>query len=156
MGRSTSTEETGPLPAAGGSGTNTRALIVVMYLFFTAAGVACFFAPSRAVAGQVAPTLTILWASFFFVGGLVCLLGSISGVWWGELLGLPLIASSSFIYGSALLIQYGSTLDTPRRDGAYLFVGLLLLAQGGSIIERWVSRWRLLRVAQRITNREAG
>lgn len=147
-------EDTGPLPVAGAPGSNVRALIVVMHLLFTAAGAACFFAPSRAVAGQVTPWMTIVWASFFFVGGLLCLLGALSGsMWWGELLGLPLISASSLIYGSALLISYG---DPSRRDGAYLFVGLLLCAQGLSLGERWVTRWRLLRVSARITDREAG
>lgn len=155
MDTSTSTtESTGPLPSVGGPGTNVRALIVVMHVLFTGAGVACFFAPSRAVAGQVSGWMTVVWAGFFFVGGLLCLFGALFGsMWWGELLGLPLISASSLIYGSALLITYS---DPTRRDGAYLFVGLLLCAQGLSLGERWVTRWRLLRVSQRITDREAG
>lgn len=140
---------TGPLPAAGGGAvTNVRLLILLMYLFFTAAGFACLFAPSRAVAGQVAPWMTLVWASFFLVGGGLCLAGALAERWAGELLGLPLIAASALIYGSALLISYS---DPMRRDGAYLFVGALLVAQSLSIVERWVTKWRLFRVAQRLT-----
>jgi hypothetical protein len=147
-------EQTGPLPVAGGgSVTAVRPLLLLMYLFFTAAGLACMFAPSRAVAGQVAPWMTLVWAGFFLVGGIFCFVGAVGQRWAGELLGLPLIAASALIYGSALLISYS---DPSRRDGAYLFVGALLVAQALSIVERWVTKLRLFRVAQRITDREAG
>lgn len=151
-GRMSSSEDTGPLPV-GNAVTNVRVLILLMYAFFTAAGLVCLFAPSRAVAGQVAPWMTLVWASFFLVGGTLCLLGALTKRWAGELLGLPLIAASALIYGAALLFSYS---DPMRRDGAYLFIGALLVAQSCSIVERWVTKWRLMQVAQRLTDREAG
>ena len=140
---------TSPTPTIGQA--NVRALVMLMYSAFTLAGFACFFFPSRAVTSHVDPTYTYVWAGFFFFGGLASLIGAISQGWWGEMIGLPLIASASLLYGTAVLVQYS---DPNRRDGAFLFVGALLIAQGLSLAERWVARWRLLRVAQRIS-REA-
>lgn len=136
---------------SGGTVMSVRPLILSMYILFSGAGVASLMFPSRAVSSNVNPAFTYVWAAFFLVGGLTCLAGVLTHSWWGEMIGLPLIASSSLLYGTAVLIQYS---DPSRRDGAYLFVGSLLVAQSISLAERWVTRMRLVRMAQRIS-REA-
>lgn len=128
-------------------------LLQIMYVAFIIAGAVALFFPSQAVENRVPSWAVFVWASFFLVGGISCSIGLWLKHWLGELAGLPLLVSSALLYGVAVAAQYDSP-SPGRSDGAFLFVGALLIAEALGLFERWIALWRLLRIAARVAAEE--
>ncbi|GAA4992602.1 hypothetical protein WHI96_07990 [Pseudonocardia tropica] len=116
-----------------------RWLLVPFYGFLFVAGLIALGHPSAAVSMSASPLFTWVWAGFYVVGGFTCTVGALFKSLWGEAAGLPLIASASAIYGTAVLLTYSD-----REDAAYLVVGLLLMSQALGLFDRWLGVMSLL------------
>ncbi|MEU9819197.1 hypothetical protein ACIGG9_16100 [Pseudonocardia alni] len=123
-----------------------RWLLVPYYLLPCAAGLVALLHPSAGVvaASVTLPWLVLIWAGFYVLGGALCTVGVTLKQLWGESLGLPLLASASTIYSTALLLSY------PERGGAALVVGLLLMTQALGLLDRWMGVMALLRRAREL------
>ena len=131
------------LPAVGLTGWR-RHLLTGYFLFFTVAGFVALVTPSKAVQYAVPPWGTFVWATFYAVGGVLCLVSVAAHSKAGEIVGLPLISAASALYGMSLIIQFGQV----SRDGGYLTVGLLLIGQACNLAHRWFYAMRLFRDVQ--------
>ena len=119
-------------------------LLTVYFLLFVIAGSVALVTPSKAVQYAVPPWGVFVWATFYAIGGLVCLAGVVAHSKAGEIVGLPLIAAASALYGMSLLIQFGEV----NLDGGYLTVGALLIGQAFNLTHRWFYAMRVFRDVQ--------
>jgi hypothetical protein len=89
--------------------------------------------------------LVYLWAAFLLIGGVACALGSVTGRWFGELTGLPLISSAFGVYFVVLGLSF-----TVRGGAASLAMGAIALI----LISRWqdVNRLRVEATRRAQTN----
>lgn len=106
---------------------------LVMDLTYAAAGVLAILFPSKAVADTVPTWGIAVFGTFYIAGGLLCAIGVLSSKAGFRFVGLPLMIGSSAMYGGAVIIQYFRL-----HDGAFLFVGTLLLATAMGLADRWL------------------
>jgi len=132
-----------PLSAVGLTGWR-RHLLTGYFLLFVVAGFVGMVTPSKAVQYAVPPWGEFVWATFYVVGGLLCLAGVAVRSKAGEIVGLPLISAASALYGVSILIQFGQV----SRDGVYLTVGALLTGQAFNLAHRWFYAMRVFRDVQ--------
>lgn len=79
---------------------------VVAYGLFSLAGLGMVVWPSPAVERATSPTsglLIYVWAGVFLLAGTSAFIGSVTGRWLGEYVGLPALASVFLVYGLAAL-----------------------------------------------------
>jgi hypothetical protein len=107
----------------------------IAYLFFFLAGIVAFFTPSRVLERTLVEVLVYSWASFLTLGGGLCLFGKIRGTWPGELIGLPLLSVSSYIFGILLFLAGTSS--------AAIAIGGIFCGVGTAFVGRWVELRRL-------------
>lgn len=115
-----------------------------MDLAYVAAGVLAILFPSKAISATVADWTIAVFGGFYILGGALCALGVVLRQAAPRYVGLPLMIGASAMYGSAVLIQFFRL-----NDGAYLFVGTLLLATAIGLFDRWTVISRSLRLVQR-------
>lgn len=108
-----------------------------MYAFFFAAGVWAFVYPSQTVLTALQLGLTYLWASFLFLGALLCLAGRLRGRVGGELVGIPLLSSSCVIFAVAL---FGFATTAAGFSFGCIFFGV-----GIGLLDRWTYLRKLLK-----------
>jgi hypothetical protein len=121
----------------------TRWLLAGHDLCFIVAGVWCVLAKSNAVKYLVPHLIPYIWAAFYTIGGILCLGAVIKRNPIGKVLGLPLLASASALYGACILLQYQR-----YNDGAYLIISTLLIGQACNLIGRWIGAMRLFHTIQ--------
>lgn len=112
-------------------------------LFFITAGVCCLLAKSSAVKYLVPNLIPYIWALFYIIGGVLCLGAVIRRNPIGKVLGLPLLASASALYGICIFLQYYR-----YNDGAYLIVAALLIGHSFSLLSRWAGALHLFHTIQ--------
>lgn len=111
-----------------------RFIVASGYLLLAVAGVCAYLWPAPSIAraldggGNPQAYLILAWDAFLVVGGLASAGGVIADRWFGEYIGLPLLASVFAVYGVA---AGGSGLPTSRAGAATLIAVALL------IIARW-------------------
>lgn len=113
-----------------------------MYLFFTVAGIFAFFFPAQAILDPLQGSLVYAWAGFLTAGGALSLISPARNTWSGELLGLPLLATSNVVFGLALL-GYGKT-------AAAIAIGLVFVGFGFGLLGRWFDIRRLAGIAGKV------
>lgn len=133
------------------SGRTQRIVQPLSYAFFVAAGVFAFIQPSEAIRYVVPQWATYVWAAFFVIGGLLCVVGAATSRLAGGVIGLPLLCSASLLYGVSVLVQIGHF-----HDGAYPIIGLLLIGQAVQLLDRWIGALYLLRMLQGEPGNESG
>jgi hypothetical protein len=85
------------------------------------------------IADKTSGYVVYLWAIFMMVGGVLCLLGSLSDRWIGEYAGLPLVISTVWLYGG-ILVAAGFTGELSY---VRLAIGLLFISFGFKALGRW-------------------
>lgn len=103
----------------------------VAYLFFLLAGIVAFYSPSQVIAEPLVETFVYGWASFLTLGGGLCLGGKLNNSWAGEIIGLPLLSASSFIFGVLLLVRGGSS-------SAAIAIGGIFCGVATAFVGRWI------------------
>ena len=121
-----------------------RAAWAVCYLFFLVAGVIAFFLPAQVLMKVLVTTLVYTWASTLTVGGGVCLYGKLRGTWAGEIIGLPFLCGSNWIFGILLLLE-GST-------SAAIAIGFLFCGVGAGLIGRWLELRKLAKANMEVNS----
>lgn len=107
--------------------TAARAALGVQYAGLAGAGVWFITEPAgllESAMGQVIYT----WAGFMAFGGVLCFLGVLTKIWFGEFAGLVLLATGNLIWGGVLL---GTGNPTSSR------YGVVLIAWIGGFAYRW-------------------
>lgn len=112
------------------------------YLAFTVAGTFAFIFPAQVILNSLQAVLVYAWAGFLAGGGLLALVGSLRRTWAGELVGLPLLAASSAVFGGALL-GYGQT-------SAAIAIGFVFLGISGSQVARWMDLLPLPKISREV------
>lgn len=120
--------------------TRARWLRFVVYVFFTAAGVLLTIYPLRAALEVIAEAYTYIGAGLMLLGGALSAIGAAWDRWSGEALGLPMCFTSFVLFGGVLCW---------RGSLAGIAVGLLFLAMGLWLIDRWSYVMYILRVVGR-------
>ena len=100
------------------------------YLFFTLAGIVAFFSPSRIIVSALVQILVYVWCSFLIVGGGLSLGSKIRNTWAGEIIGLPLLSTASYVFGILLFVRGTSS--------AAIAVGGIMLGLGTAFVGRWI------------------
>jgi hypothetical protein len=121
-----------------------RTFYIVAYLLFLLAGVVAFFAPSRILSQPLVGLLVYGWATFLTVGSFLCLLGKFRGNWAGEIVGLPLLGVSSWIFG--VLLFFEGTSPAAFAVGG-IFCGMATLFGG-----RWTELMKLAKANQGVNS----
>lgn len=111
---------------------------ILAYLFFMLAGIAAMYAPSQILLNALLRAFVYAWALFLIAGGLACLFGKLRDKWDGEVIGLPLLSTSHFIFGF-LLIFKGATSASLAIGGIFCGIGIA-----------WIGRWLELRKLSRL------
>lgn len=110
--------------------------LVPVYTFAVAAGVsAMIFAPPTML-DVIGRRGAFVWGMFQLIGGLVCLGGVLMrrgarGDWFGEFVGIPLVATAVVIYGVVASRTLGGVPG--RLAGIFLFGMLISL-----LVVRWL------------------
>lgn len=126
----------------------TRGLRTVAYLFISMAGFLLIWSP---ILTEVYSDIAEVMAWFLAVGGFLSFLGALVRRWWGEFMGLPLLASSFMVFA---LISTKDTYDVaPFIAGANF---LLLSAIGLALSARWWETWQSYRLAIHIAKHSPG
>lgn len=87
---------------------------------------------------------------FLLVGGLCCTIGAVTEKWWGEYVGLPLLASSFMVFG--LISSSDAWGAAPYLAAANL---ALLFAVALGLLARWRDARAVYRLASRLAEKEA-
>jgi|GEM_PF-6028725 len=120
----------------------------INYALFSVAGVFAFFFPSQALENALQSFLVFVWAGFLVAGGLASLYSPLRNTWKGEMVGLPLLITSSWIFGIALL----GYATTPAAFAiAYIFCGI-----GCGFLGRWLDIRRFAVISQEVGRDGAG
>lgn len=117
----------------------------VAYLFFLLAGLVAFFSPSQVIAQPLVEVFVYGWASFLTLGGGLCLGGKLHNSWVGEIIGLPLLSTSSFIFGFLLLLRGGS-------NSAAIAIGGMFCGVATAFIGRWIELRKLAKDNQGVNS----
>ena len=96
-----------------------------------AIGVAALITPPETIAHNVGTTLTLVWAAFLLVGGVLGCVGCLLGWWWIERAGMIGAATGTLIYLTVVMILHFQGPE-PRLVGAG-FIALSLFA----LLVRW-------------------
>ncbi len=105
---------------------------MLMYFCLSLGGLMSQIAPSQILLDQSSSTLSSIWSFCFVIAAFVCFLGAIFDRWIAEYVMIPLLASTLFLFGTALLtesISADSLITVPY--------GLFFLAYGFGLITRW-------------------
>lgn len=103
---------------------------VIAYLCWIGAGAILSSHPSVLVSTGLFGIFVFAFSLFIFLGGVFSALGAITDRWIGEYVGLPLVISTMWVYGSLTLIAQ------PFLWTRVAF-GLILISFGFKIIPRW-------------------
>lgn len=108
-----------------------RVVYAVSYGTMAAAGACALMWPAPAVERVTndAAALVTVWTAMLIAGGLLGLVGTVTGRWLGEYIGLPLLVVVFIVYG---LGAFASGLPASRA-GAFA-----LTAIGSLIAARWI------------------
>ena len=96
-----------------------------------AIGVVALITPPKTIAYNVGPTLTLVWAAFLLLGGVLGFVGCLLGWWWIERAGMIATAAGITIYLVVVMILHFHEPE-PRLVGAG-FIALSLFA----LLVRW-------------------
>ena len=76
------------------------ALHLLGYLILSLGGVMALATPPSSLQAEWGPLLTGLWGGALIVGGLVALVSTPRGVWWGERIGITILIVGLLMYAS--------------------------------------------------------
>jgi hypothetical protein len=116
----------------------------VAYAFFTLAGVLAFFTPSQLILDALVSTLVYSWSAFLLVGAALSLGGKAANSWVGEIIGLPLLATSNVIFGITLCWKGANTFSYAIGG---IFVGFGVVCLG-----RWIELRSVARANQEVNS----
>ena len=114
------------------------ALTSAYWSMVTCIGVAALVTPPETIDYNVGATLTLVWAVFLLLGGILGVVGCLLGWWWVERAGMISAGTGTVIYLSVVMILHFQGPE-PRLVGAG-FISLTLFA--------FVVRWFHIRGAQ--------
>jgi hypothetical protein len=104
----------------------SRVALGIQYAMLAASGAWLMSGPSlllRETMGKV----VYGWAAFLVIGGTLCLVGTLTKIWFGEFTGLILLMFANVMWGAALLGNGGTS---PKY-------GLTLIAWAFGFLFRW-------------------
>jgi len=107
------------------------ALTSAYWAMVAGVGVAALVTPPETIAHNVGATLTMVWAAFLLLGGVLGFVGCLPGWWWVERAGMIATATGTLIYLTVVMILHFQGPE-PRLVGAG-FIALSLFA----LIVRW-------------------
>lgn len=85
---------------------------MVIYMLTIAVGVVTLIAPPQSIAGEVGPTITIVWACLFLLGGIAGTITVLPGWWWAErVLALAPVGIGLSIYAAVVIVLHVQTVD---------------------------------------------
>lgn len=126
----------------------TRWLRTTAYLLISVAGFLLIWSP---LLSQVYSVIAEIMAWFLAVGGFLSCIGSHFKRWWGEFMGLPLLASSFAVF--ALI----STKDTYEVAPFIAWANFLtLFGISLAFTARWWESWRSYRIALHVAQHSNG
>lgn len=135
-----------------------RIIVSFQYLLVLIAGIIAVVKPTPTVYSVVSAWVVYAWALFFLVGGAIALVGAVSGYRIGEIIGIPLIASASLVYGVAVIYQ--STIQTARSVFVFIFVGVFAISYAVAMFDRFIDACNIIRISEetqeRTTDTEGG
>lgn len=114
-----------------------------IYLGYSGAGILSLFARPAAIANTLASAIGLAWAVLTAIGGVLGLIGVISGRLVFKLTGIPLLISATFGYGTVILARV--ILSHATSPLSSLVVVFMLYALSGHLAQRWLEIRRLLR-----------
>ena len=113
-----------------------------MYVLLFVGSIVSIFAPSEVLLQQSSTSLTRIWAAFFAVASLICLLGCLFDRWIFEYIAIPLLTSTLLVFGVSLLSS-AITTNTALIVPYSMFYG----AFSFSLFARWKDVRCMLKVA---------
>jgi hypothetical protein len=117
----------------------------VAYLLMATSGVLLLMSPFLTIIySRTADTM----AGFLVVGGTLSFIGSAFERWWGEYMGIPLLASSFMVFA---LISSAAAWDTVPLIAASNFCMLMSVALG--LLSRWRDARAIYRLAFHLSER---
>lgn len=99
------------------------------YLTLLVAGISLTVSPTQTVTTTLG-AVVYAWTVLLALGSLASLLGSITGRWLGEFVGLPATATTMLVY--SLIIMFGGEFSLVK----FAF-GLIMLSFGLKMAARW-------------------
>lgn len=112
----------------------------VMYVTYLAAGILFAIYPSQAILTALQASIAYVWSAFLIAGSGVSLYGIVRDSWAGEIVGIPLVASSNAIFG-VVLIAYGKTSAADAFGSIFIGVSFGLLG-------RWIETRKIAKISQ--------
>jgi len=121
---------------------------VLAYGCMGSAGVLCIVSP---ILTFVYPSTAEAMAWFLVVGGYLSMVGAYIEHWWGEYIGIPLLASAFSVF--AIITWQGNWDYAPYLATANL---LLLASVALGLMARWRDARAVFRLANHLSRRERG
>ena len=108
------------------------ALHLVGYLVLTVGGTLGLISPPSSLQAEWGPLLTSLWGGALIVGGLVALVSTPRGIWWGERIGITILIVGLLMYASIVVFLH---LTSPGNRIPQVGVVAYAIV---SLLVRWV------------------
>ena len=104
------------------------ALHLLGYFILGGGGVYALVSPPSSVQAEWGPLLTGLWGSALILGALIGLISTPRGIWWGERIGITLLATGLVMYASVVLSLHYTGPGNRMPQAAVILYAIVQLA----------------------------